>query len=122
MTPADIAEQLRALDWSATSAQHQLAVSAAAETLAPPSNVIPLPVKQKTRWTVIKLLDGELVHSSHDFGVTGAWNWIVDTVTAEHGCDEDAVGSLEGTEGAYDGDDLVTIDGLPVYRIEHYSK
>jgi hypothetical protein len=127
MSPHEIAEQLRALDWSAMSAQHQLAVSAAAETLTPLSNVVRLPVKQATRWTTIKYLDGSMLATSHDFGVTGAWSWIVDTVAHEHGIrvdggeEEDRIGSLEGTEDQFDGDDLVMIDGLPVYRIEHTS-
>jgi hypothetical protein len=143
MSPAEIVERIAALDWSATSLQHQLAVGAAVETLKgmesvmtesvpievlsgvainqiyQNSNVIALPVRPRTCWTTICHLDGrEWARSSH-FGPEGAWGWIVESVAAEHGVSEDQVGSLEGSEESYDGDDLVTIDGLPVYRIQH---
>jgi hypothetical protein len=43
------------------------------------------------------------------------WAWICETVVAECGCDEEDVGCQEaGEEG---GGDLVTVDGLPVYRV-----
>lgn len=146
MTPDEIATSL-----DVASLTHQIAMSAAVQELltlpagdpraaalkiamgtaygrmatipAPRSNVIPLPVKQATRWTVIKTLDGAHWASSHDFGVTGAWSWIVDTVAAELEMSEteadERIASLEGSEDQFDGDDLVTVDGLPVYRIEH---
>ncbi len=136
MTPADVAQRIAALDWSGVPVEHQLAVSAALETLkglepmqpdpivtfAPEvSNVITLPVKPRTCWTTLCHLDGrEWARASH-FGPQGAWSWIVEAVAAEHGVAEDSVGNLEGTENQYDGDDLVTVDGLPVYRIQHLS-
>lgn len=118
MTPQDIANRLKALDWSGVPVEHQLAASAAAQALAP-SNVIPLPVKPRTCWTVIAQLDGRRWATGSHFGPEGAWGWIVDTVAHEHGCSEDQIGNLEGDEDQYDGDDLVTIDGLPAYRIQH---
>ena len=114
MTPADIAKSLTSLDWSGIPVEHQLAASAAADALAS-SNVVPLPVRRKTRWTSIVTMDGHKWLTSTHFGPGGAWGWIVESVAAELGCDEDAVGSLECVDG---GDDLVTVDGLPVYRIQ----
>jgi hypothetical protein len=50
-------------------------------------------------------------------GDAGApWAWIQETVAAECGVAEDAVGCAEaGEEG---GGDFVTVDGLPVYRVQ----
>lgn len=128
MTPLELAAHLTALDWSGTSSTHQLAVSAAAETLrdmivfAPEiSNVVKLPVRQRTCWTTLHHLDGRAWASSSHFGPEGAWSWIVDTVAHEHGVNEDAVGCLESGD-EYDHDDLVTVDGLPVYRVRHLVK
>jgi hypothetical protein len=45
-------------------------------------------------------------------GPTAAWEWIATTVAAELDCSEEEVGCMECTEG----NDLVTVDGLPVYR------
>lgn len=157
MSPIQIAERLAALDWSECSSTHQLAVSAAVETLkglatiidepmtaieaaigvayrldgkaidaseivtfAPePPKIVLFPVKTRTCWTTLCHLDGrEWARSSH-FGPAGAWSWIVETVTHEHGCNEDDVHCAESDE--YDGDDLVTVDGLPLYRIRHLS-
>jgi len=132
MNPSELATALKRLDWSATSLQHQLAVSCAVETLkgtAPmtptqaeldrafPSNVTPFPTR--TRWTTLHQLDGRPWATSAHFGPEGAWGWIVETVAHEWSVSEDAVGSLEGVEDVYDGDDLVTIDGLPAYRLRH---
>lgn len=142
MTPLDLAQRIAALDWSATSLQHQLAVSAAILTLtqgnapmpspAPqstlddllavrPCNVTVLPIKARTCWTTLHHLDGRPWATSSHFGPGGAWAWIVESVREEHACSEDAVGCLESGE-EYDGDDLVTVDGLPVYRIRHLCK
>lgn len=133
MNPADLAQRIAALDWSGTSLQHQLAVTAAVETLrraaTPPAavpepcNVLVLPVRQRTCWTTICHLDGRPWSTSSHFGPGGAWNWIVESVAQEHSCGEDAVGCIESdAEGPYDGDDLVTIDGLPVYRVQHKAQ
>lgn len=125
MSPADIAQRIAALDWSATSLQHQLAVTAAVETLKgfEPSNVVALPVRPRTYWTTICQLDGREWATSSHFGPSGAWSWIVETVAHEHGVSEDQVGCAEsGEDQPYDCDDLVTIDGLPVYRIRHLCK
>lgn len=85
--------------------------------------VTPLPVTPRTSWTVLKNLDGARVHTSSGFSAGGAWSWIVDTVADEYGMSEteadERIGSREGVEDQYDGDDLVTVDGEPVYRIEH---
>lgn len=127
MSPADLAQRIAALDWSATSLQHQLAVTAAVETLKgiepmTPCNVVVLPVQKRTCWTVLCQMDGrEWARSSH-FGPGGAWNWILETVAHEHSVSEDQIGGLEsGEDEPYDCNDLVTIDGLPVYRIIHVS-
>jgi hypothetical protein len=82
-------------------------------------NVVTLPVKPRTSWTVLRHLDGRRWACSSGFGPGGAWSWIVESVMAEHGVNEDAIGNREGVEDQYDGDDLVTVDGEPVYRIEH---
>ena len=41
------------------------------------------------------------------------WDWMQSVVSAEHECSVDDVGLLETDDG-----DIVTIDGLPAYRIE----
>lgn len=120
MTPAEAAATLAALNWSSVPHEHQIAVSGALETLktlAPPSNVIPLPVRPRTKWTKICQLDGREWASSTHFEPGGAWDWIVETVMHEQGVSEERVSSLEGSEDQFDGDDIVTVDGLPVYRI-----
>lgn len=130
MKPNEVAEHLAALDWSATSSTHQLAVSAAVETLhtmvafAPePSNVVALPVRPRTCWTTLCHLDGRRWATSSHFGPGGAWAWIVEAVMEEHGVGEDDVHCVEsGEDQPYDCDDLVTVDGLPVYRITHLVK
>lgn len=160
MNPAQAAKMLADLNWSGMPTAHQIAVSAALETLKAipvtacdaemfkpgefktrvvvpvsaevfaglggvivtdtPSNVAVLPVKPRTCWTSLHHLDGRRWASSSHFGPGGAWNWILDTVMAEHGVAEDQIGSAESDETQpYDCDDLVTIDGLPVYRISH---
>lgn len=40
------------------------------------------------------------------------WDWIANTVARECECDEDQVGCVESDDG-----DLITVDGLPVYRV-----
>jgi hypothetical protein len=40
------------------------------------------------------------------------WAWMQETVAHEWGVEEDAVGALESDEG-----DLITVDGMPVYRV-----
>ena len=120
MSPAELARRIAALDWSATSLQHQLAVSAACATLKGfepmQTNVVQLPVRPRTCWTTLCHLDGrEWARSSH-FGPGGAWNWILDAVQEEHGVNEDQIGCIETDDG-----DVVTIDGEPIYRIEHIS-
>lgn len=127
MSPAELAQRLAALDWTATTLQHQLAVGAAVETLKSithgvdpmphATNVIALPVRPRTCWTTLCHLDGrEWARSSH-FGPGGAWNWIVESVAHEHGVSEDQIGGQEGE----DGEDFVTVDGLRLYQICHVS-
>lgn len=41
-----------------------------------------------------------------------SWTWIANTVARECECDEDQVGCVESDDG-----DLITVDGLPVYRV-----
>lgn len=146
MSPADLAQRIAALDWSTTSLQHQLAVSAALEALKgfepmttleavqgvairqngetiDAANVYVLPVRQRTCWTTLHHLDGREWATSSHFGPGGAWSWILESVAHEHSVSEDQIGCAEsGEDQPYDCDDLVTIDGLPVYRIRHISK
>lgn len=126
MSPAELAQRLAALDWSGLPLQHQIAVSAALETLkgmTMPSNVVTLPVRPRTCWTTLHHLDGRPWATSSHFGPGGAWEWVVESVAHEHGVSEDQVGSAESDESQpYDCDDLVTVDGLPVYRISHLVK
>lgn len=85
-----------------------------------PNNVVSLPV---TRWTRLYHLDGTLWASASHFGPEGAWGWVLETVAAVHGVSEDQISSGESDETQpYDCDDLVTVDGLPVYRVRHTSK
>jgi hypothetical protein len=157
MNPAEAAAKLAALNWSGVPTEHQIAVSAALETLkeiAMPSapryeqmvgrikrepkgvamvldfetapiarhNVVALPLAPRTRWTRLYNLDGSLWLSSCHFGPEGAWGWVLESVAHEHGVDEDQIASLEGDDSQYDGDDLVTIDGVPAYRLRHVAK
>lgn len=41
-----------------------------------------------------------------------AWGWVCETVAAECGVDEDAVGCAESEDG-----DLITVEGVAVYRL-----
>lgn len=123
MTPSELLRRLRALDWSGVPLPHQLAVSATYETLkatqpmSANSNVTTLPVR--TRWvSLCNIETGARVATSSHFGPSGAWEWIAESVAAELAVDEDAVGCMEDPEGE---GDFVTVDGLPVYRIEHWS-
>lgn len=130
MTPSELLRRLRALDWSATPLQHRLAASAAAleleTTMQPPipanSNLVSLAARgrpKRTCWTSLCNLEtGARVFTSSHFSPGGAWGWICEVVSAELGCDEDAVGCAEDPEG---GDDLVTVSGEAVYSIEHWS-
>lgn len=129
MQTADLAQRLAALDLSGTSLEHRLTISAAVETLKvlaepPRSNVVALPLaRPRTRWTTLCHMDGREWASSCHFGAEGAWGWVLETVAAEHGVSEDAISSAESDETQpYDCDDLVTVDGLPVYRLRHTSK
>lgn len=120
MSPAEAANMLAALNWSGVPLGHQMAVSAALETLR--GNVIPLPARPRTRWTSICHLHGGKWATSSGFGPDGAWGWILETVAHELGVSEDQIGCAEsGEDQPYDCDDLVTVDGLPVYRIRHFS-
>jgi hypothetical protein len=148
MKPAEAAKMLADLNWSGVPTTHQVAVSAALETLksltepdprklakntaygnsnerfrpAEFKNVVALPVAPRTRWTRLYNLDGSLWLSSCHFGPEGAWGWVLESVAHEHGVDEDQISSLEGDDSQYDGDDLVTVDGVPAYRLRHTSK
>lgn len=46
------------------------------------------------------------------------WAWIQETVAHELSVSEDAIGCLEPGNDEDDGRDYVTVDGLPVYRVE----
>jgi hypothetical protein len=46
------------------------------------------------------------------------WAWIVETVAAELGVPESQVGCLEPDNDEDGGGDYVTVDGLPVYRVD----
>jgi hypothetical protein len=149
MKPAEAAKMLADLNWSGMPTPHQIAVSAALETLkgltepdprklamssaygnsnerfkpAEFQNVVALPVPPRTRWTRLYHLDGRIWSSASHFGPEGAWGWVLETVAHEHGVSEDQISSAESDETQpYDCDDLVLIDGLPVYRLRHVAK
>lgn len=80
--------------------------------------------KMPTHRTVRLLrLDGT-EFASAGFPVTGRpdpgapWAWIQETVAHELGVAEDSVGCLEPDNDEDAGGDYVTVDGLPVYRVE----
>lgn len=68
------------------------------------------------RTTRLLHLDGREWASAGFMGPGDAWGWIVESVAAECECAEDDVHCVEDPEG---GGDLVTVDGLPCYRIAH---
>lgn len=131
MSPADLAQRIAALDWSGVPLTHRLAVTAAVETLkavspapkpAAACNVVVLPVPHRSSWTALHRLDGTRWTANSHFGPGNAWNWILETVAAEYGVSEDQINCAEsGDDQPYGCDDLVTIDGLPVLRIQHFS-
>ena len=53
-------------------------------------------------WTWTGFLPGD---------ATAPWAWIAEVVSQELECREDAVGCAEGP----DGEDWITVDGVPVY-------
>lgn len=129
LNPADVADMLAKLNWSGVPHEHQIAVSAAMATLkglAPPqpkSNVVALPVKPRTCWTSICNLNGDRIWTSSHFGPEGAWGWIVESVAHEHSVSEDQITGLEVDIDAEPDSkfrDLVCVDGVPVYGIEHW--
>lgn len=131
MSPAELAQRIAALDWSGTSTEHQLAVSAAVETLKglepmnaqQPvtiyTNVVALHRPKTMRHVTLLHLDGHPWHTAGFLpGDAGApWAWIVETVSREHECSEEAVGCAEPDEDE-GGGDFVTIDGERAYRVK----
>jgi hypothetical protein len=122
--PSELAQRIAAMDWSGCDLQHQLAVVAACETLngldAPaslPNNVVMLRPTHRTVRLVT--LDGRELASADFCGPESAWSWIADTAAREVGCAPDDVHCLEDPGN---GGDLVTVDGLPVYRIVHGAR
>jgi hypothetical protein len=58
-------------------------------------------------------LDGKVIAEASVSFISGdRWAWIVETVARETECREDQVGCVETDEG-----DVVTVDGIPVYRL-----
>lgn len=117
MTPAQIAIHLQALDWSATSLQHQLAVAAAISTLGGPpprkSNIIPFPAPSRPTQVTLTRLDGSPFAQKRftPHGPEDAWSWVQEVVANETGCAPDEVGCAEGQDGA----DLLTVQGFPAF-------
>lgn len=131
MTNAELARRLSALDWSNTSLQHQLAISAAVDTLSGTplpahhcgaarhvDNVIDLTEvfqrerTQRGRTVALTRLDGT-PFTSRAFtpGPADApWAWIAETVSKELGVAPEAVGCVDPN--------WVTVDGLPVYCVD----
>lgn len=131
MTPAALADRIAALDWSGVSLQHRLAVTAACETLrkqeasATPStygasasltNVVALrgPSPELLRGaeyvpgkrvTLTNLVDGTPVASAL-LARAERWAWIVETTCSLLSCSPEDVAMA---------DDIVTVDGLPVF-------
>lgn len=122
MTPHQLAARIVTLDWSTLPLQHQLAICAVLETLlslpameppVTPCNVLPFP-NVTHRWVRILHLDGREWCKAGFTGPSDSWAWVQETVAHELGCSEDDVGCAESEDG-----DLVTVDGLPAYRIAH---
>jgi hypothetical protein len=135
MNPAQLAQRIAALDWNlpGLTLQHLLAVTAAVETLKDmpvenETNVIPmlptvLPVLRPealrgceyvpARRVTLTRLDGtpfaDALCSRAD-----RWEWVQEVVTEELRCYPEQVGCMESADGE---GDLVTVDGLPVFRI-----
>ena len=128
MTPAQLAQRIAALDWSALPLQHQLAVTAAVLTLEnhamPDSNVLPFRALFPPPLTAAQLRGCEYVPARRVMltrldgtpfadalvGRAGgaAWDWVVETVANELGC---------CPEDIHADDDTVTVDGIPCFII-----
>jgi hypothetical protein len=114
MTPRELASRIAALDWSGTSLQHQLAVTAAVETIRaiePPRLAV---VSSSIRTVRLLHMDGRQWCTAGFIGPESAWSWIVETVAHELSCNEDDVHCAESDEG-----DVVTVNGEPCYRVAH---
>lgn len=104
------------LDLSACAERMQRAVTKRiAERQTGPAVVIPFPERPMPHITsTVRLLrlDGTLFASAGFLpGLASApWTWIVETVAHELDVCEDAIGTND--------DDMVTVDGLPVYQVE----
>lgn len=83
------------------------------------SNVVAHPALRARRThRTVSLVTLDTGHTFASAGFSGgcagdSWEWIQETVAAECGCHRDSVGAAEGL----DGEDFVTVDGLPVYQI-----
>jgi hypothetical protein len=82
------------------------------------SNVRALPVAPPNhRWVALVNLNGaELARAGFptaDRDAGAPWEWIVETVAQELGAHPETIGCEEGPEG----EDYVTVDGLPVYEV-----
>lgn len=131
MSPVELAKRLSDLDWSATSLQHQLAVTAAILTLSQDNQMQALPVHENVvalvpkgttptmRHVTLLHLDGRQWATAGFLpGCAGApWAWIQEIVAHEHECSEDDVGCAEPDEDE-GGGDFVTVRGEPYYRVK----
>lgn len=66
------------------------------------------------RFTSLRTLQTGHVFSRSTPDFFSRWNYIVDAVCHEFGCNEDDLDLIEDDEGS-----LVTLKGEPVVRIEH---
>lgn len=104
-TPMDTNDSRRFFPIPADTAPHALPIGHNVVALVRPG------AAKHARTVTLLHLDGSTFRAA-DFapGLASApWNWIAKTVAAELGCEVEAVGCAEN--------DLVTVDGLPVYRV-----
>jgi hypothetical protein len=80
------------------------------------THLIPFP-RPALRHITLLQLDGRPWATAGFTGPSDAWGWVAETVAHEHAVSEDDVGCIEDPDGA--GLDLVTVEGMPVYRIFH---
>lgn len=86
-------------------------------------NVLPFPAAPRMHRTVqLVSLTGHVFASAGfptaDRDPGAPWDWIVETVAHELSVREDQIGALESDNDDDAGGDYVTVDGLPVYRVE----
>lgn len=117
MSPLELADRIRAVDWSGCTLHQRLAVSAAVETLRkrdPTAEAIlaafarPMPpnLYQPERLTRLRRLDGTLAAVAYTTRAA-RWEWVLERVAELEG----AAGDVALSEG------VVTLAGVPVFLL-----